>query len=275
MYLYHKKDKVAKISFSTPTIIEEIEEVYEPALMPCQNVLPLFQKITMQKWLMSRTISFSRRDIKNIRDFFGTDILTSKYKMSLFDDYFFADTDEEAEEIMNYRYFDEKDRFISLLFSPERYPEEEFSDITPNLSFSGSQARFWHNSDNGLFLLNQNAKFDMGFQIAENSLQTGVVLPREYKIYEGFVHTSIPFEALGINSDIEALPFWCFLGQITKDTPKKEIIDRTIGEAIPNYMDFFEKMNNIDEALGYDRPLENLYLLRDKNTLEIQDFMRI
>lgn len=275
MYLFHNTDKVAKISFATPTIIDEVEEIYIPELMPCKDVFPTFQKVSMQRWLMSRTISFARQDIKNAKDFYGTDILTSNAKMSLFDGYYFTENPEPNKEVLDFVYMEDTDKFHSLLFAPERFPEEEFSDITPNYAFPGMSCKYWHNTKDGLYLLNQNAKFDMGFQIAEDSLKTGVVLPRKYMIHESFIHTAIDYKELGVGKDIEAIPFWCYFGSVTKDVPKKERLKEIFEATIPNYMEFISRMNDIDELLGYDRPIENLYVLRDNKTLEIKDFMRI
>lgn len=275
MYLYHGKDKVAEVTFATPTIIDEIKTIYIPELMPCRNVSAVFQKIFLQKWIIARTISFARRDIKDIKDFYGTDILTSLSKISLLDGYYFAESDTEANEIRNLYYCDETDKFHTLLFSSERFPEEEFSDNSPNLAFAGNQCKFWHNAKDGLYLLNQNAKYDMGFQIAENSLQTGIVLPRKYVIHESFIHTAIPYEAFGVTENTEILPFWCFLGQMDKSKPSLEKIKEVFEADIPDYLEFISKMNEIDNLLGYDRPLENMFVLRDRNTLKIENFVRI
>lgn len=275
MYLFHDKDKVAKITFATPTIIDEVEEIYIPELMPCKDVFPAFQKVSMQRWLMSRTISFSRQDVKNIKDFYGTDILTSEAKMSLLDKYYFTDKPEPDNDILNFTYKEDSDIFHTLLFSPECFTEEPLDDTTPNYAFPGMSCRYWHNSKDGLFLLNQNAKFDMGFQIAEDSLKTGVVLPRKYMIHESFIHTAIDYKDLKVDADTEAIPFWCYFGSVTKDVPKRERLKEIFESTMPNYMEFINKMNDVDELLGYDRPIENLYVLRNNKDLTIKEFMRI
>lgn len=101
--LMHKNVPVASLKITPDGILEDVVKVINTELLPENNENV---KRSLQRWLMLRQISRSRKDISPLRDFYGFKMFISKNMRSLYDCYWLKSESETWEEINAFENWD-------------------------------------------------------------------------------------------------------------------------------------------------------------------------
>lgn len=274
--LMHKNKEVALISLDERGFISEVNEVYEPHLLPCyisKNKKEL--KLGLQRWLFNRELSRTRSDFIPLRSFYGDEYFLSKNKVSLFDCYWLKVEDDatwESENYFNSENWDyESDSYFDLLYDPEMI-EAVYCD-SPNLTIPGCEHRFWYYLDGQLGIISLASQKEM--KIYKKALELGIekfVAKRKYVIIRGHIYTFIP---VSTSEKVERVPFDVLYDSVAKENASKteNLAACCKKHGLTNWKEFFTSIIHLDEALGNkERNLCEFFVLRDTDTLEILGF---
>lgn len=274
-HLMHKDIKIALITLDDRGFIAEVNEVYEPHLLPCylsENKKDL--KLGLQRWLLNRELSRTRSDFSPLRSFYGDDYFISKDKASLFDCYWIKDMENEDtwEEHNFFKNWDyENDGYFDLLQDPEEI--EKVYCSSPNLSIPGCDHRFWFIYNGQLGLISEASQKEM--RIYKKALELGIekfIAKRTYIIIRGTIYTFIP---VSTSEKVERVPFDILYDSVAKDTVSKteNLANCCKQYGLSNWKEFFTSIIKLDEALGNkERNLCEFFVLRNTDNLQILGF---
>lgn len=282
--IMHKDTEVCSITLDERGYVESVDSVQNEALLPCaldaqweKEKNPKDLKFGVQKWLLTRMISRGRSDYAPLRTFYGEERFVSKNRVSLADCYWVkaADSDETWESVNPFASWDEdSDSYFGILNEPE--DTYMVDNISPNLTISGVEHKFWYRMDGNLGYLNEAAQSDMAFY--KKALEIGcadIVAKRQYIILSGKIYTFTPTET---SESVERIPFDLLYDTVEdRSLSKMENLKKTCETyGLSKWKNFFSLMTKLDNATdNKERELSDIWVLRDSDTLKIIGFSRI
>lgn len=269
----HKNDEVLTYECDKRGIATKIENVARKDLLPFASVDESSYKLSLQIWLLERSIGKTRKDIEPLVAFYGVDYFRSQNYASLFDCYWVRNDESEVwEDICPQRNWDpENDSYFNLIHSPTEV--ESFSKASPNLTLSGVERRFWHVKDGVLGIITESSQADMAVYKAAKKLGlTSIVARRDYLVIKGTIYA---FHPVKVSSSTERVPFSMYYDQVADDSKTKiqnlEACCNRFG--IKGWKEFFKGVMTVDQEVGNkDRGLSEIGVLRNADTLEVLGF---
>jgi hypothetical protein len=271
----HKDIKVAEVKFDSRGYLSKVTKVFnEEHLPPCvrdpgdEKLL----KTDLLRWTMTRSISTSRRDVSELREFYGSDAFLPGNGVSLFDCYWFTHSKMRWEDVNAYDNWDCRKDLLYLMFAR---PDEirEMDTNSPNLTIPGRRHRLWFSDKDHTYLLFGDAQKEMAaYKLAEGS---DIVAEREYKILSGQIYAAVVSETDKEHEmvTLEDLYHSCEREDLSKMENLKACCEKY---KIPDWKNFFQKMNEFDERTGNStRELSDVGVLRDPDTLEVIRFAKL
>ena len=274
--LMHKGDKVAECRFDARGYLKTITRVYNEKLLPIgidlsrQGDLP---KLDLQRWILSRGLAVNRRDIAPLREFYGSEAFQPQAALSLFDCYWFADSEHKDWDAVNpYQNWDPKSDSVFLMFN---HPEDlrEINNNSPNLTIPGKSQRLWYSMNGKFCMLHGDAQKEMSLYKAGKD--NPLVLERQYQILCGRIYVSTPSET---DENTEWISFEDIYNSCADPENSKSGNIRACCEhyGLTDWAEFFSEMSAFDEKTGNDsRELCDVGILRDADTLEIKGFAKL
>lgn len=274
--LMHKDKKVAECRFDSRGFADEITKVYNESLLP--PIINIYEegnkpKINFRRWVLSRGLSNNRKDIAPKREFYGGENFLSAHAFSLFDCYWFANTEckdwESANPYDNWN--PATDSLFLMLFNPDEL--RRINTDSPNLTIPGREQRIWYKIDGDLCLLNMNAQKEMAaYKMGKSN---PVVAKREYVVLYEHIFSAMKAET---SKTVERISFEEIYNAVADPTKSKACNIKTCCEkfGVPKWLEFFEYMGAFDEATGNTgRELCDVGVLRDADTLEMIGFSKL
>lgn len=270
--LMHKGEKVATCCFDSRGYLKSISKVYNAKLLPIcvGEVNPV---LDLQRWILSRNLAANRKDIAPLREFYGSDAFLSDTGLSLFDCYWFANTQfSDWEKVNAYDNWDCKKDSLFLMFS---HPDElqEINKNSPNLTIPGRNQKIWYRAGEDIYLLYGNAQQEMTEYKAANG--NNIVAEREYIILAGNIYAR---KKADTNKDIERISLEdLYLSCQDPEKTKMQNLQICCEKyGLNNWRTFFTEMCKFDEVIENDaRELCDVSILRNSNSLEIIDFAKL
>lgn len=289
--LMHKNKKVATCLFDKDGYLKQISEIHNEAHFPVMAQKNPLQGL--QQWIASRSPGKGRRDLAELKAFYSPEKISSPHLASLFDAYWFQDTDDKKtwDEINFFSRFDNKtDGIEALLFRQGSMGRYSLNMDSPNLTIPGSKERYWLKQNNKLYLIYRNAQAEMAeFRKGKTAIKTlqedekdlglpkesshNEILPREYILHNDILFTRIPVET---NEHLERIPLeeYYIAANKNKGQSKVQNLVRCCQQyQFPDYRKFFSLIADYDDAIGLEeRELAEVGVLRNADTLEIVGF---
>lgn len=273
--LMHKNNKVAECKFDQRGYLKGVSKVFDEHLLPLNVNLndDKTAKINMQRWILDRGLSASRRDIAPLREFYGSEAFLTDTGLSLFDCYWFANNDfRDWDKVNPYENWNCKtDSFYLMLAHPDALRAINLN--SPNLTIPGRSQRIWYKSGNDLYMLYGDAQKEMSAY--KKSKENDAVAKRSYVILAGKIYATTAAET---DLSFERISFEELYSSV--EDPNKSKMENLITCCnkydLPNWKDFFGKMNEFDELVGNEsRELSDIGVLRDTETLEFVSFCKL
>ena len=274
--LMHGCDKVAECKFDARGYLKTITRVYNEDLLPIGVDISKegdHPKLDLQRWILARGLAVNRRDIAPLREFYGSDAFQTRNAISLFDIYWFADSEnKDWEKINPYHNWNSKKDSIFLMFNnPEELREINYN--SPNLTVPGKTQRLWYEQDKEFYVLHGDAQREMSiYKVGKGN---SLIAKREYRILFGQIYAMTKSET---NEDTEWVSFEEIYNSCKDAEKSKSWNIRHCCEkyGIPNWIEFFSGMSALDEKLHDDsRELCDVGVLRDTHTLEMKGFAKL
>lgn len=276
--IMHKNDEVCTITLDSRGYVVSVDSVENETLLPCvisDNKEEL--KFGIQKWLLTRMVGRSRADYSPLRTFYGDEYFVSNHRISLSDCYWMKDKESEMawDEINPYKHWSEDDDcYFGIISDPEN--TYKVDNMSPNLTISGPEHKFWYRVDGQLGYINEFSQKDMTFykKAVENGFES-IVSPRQYIILSGKIYTFTPVET---NEEVERVSFdVLYDGLEDKSKSKMENLRATCEYyGLDNWKSFFSMITKLDNLNNNkERELSDLGVLRDANSLKVIGFDKI
>ncbi len=269
----HKNDEVLTYECDKRGIATKVLSVERKDLLPFAAANESSYKISLQMWLLERSIGKTRKDIEPLIAFYGVEYFKSSNYASLFDCYWIKnEKDETWENISPYRNWNsEEDCYFNLIHSPTEV--ESFSKLSPNLTLPGVEKRFWYVKDGKLGIITESSQADMAVYKAAKKLGLeSIASRRDYIVIKGTIYA---FHPVNVNEHTERVPFSMFYDAVADDSKTKvknlEICCEKFG--LKGWQNFFKGIMAIDNEVGNkDRGLSEIGVLRNPDTLEVIGF---
>lgn len=280
--LMHKNDKVCECKFDSRGYLENITNIFSEKLLP-MGVGEENPVIELQKWILNRSISQNRRDIGNLREFYGSPAFIPEMALSLFDCYWFSEKGEPIwDEVNAFDNWDcRRDSIYLMLARPEEL--EHIDKDSPNLTVPGREPRIWYRLNDSEIMTNSAIEESRELCLLYGNPQTQmdnykktsdnpIVAKRTYCILHNNIYVKV---SAFTSKDIEMVCFDSLYNNVyNKEKSKMENLTHCCEYyCIPNWKSFFANLIKYDEAIGNkDRELSDIYVLRNSDTLEIIGF---
>lgn len=272
--LMHKDKKVAECRFDSRGYLKKIGKVFDAKHLPvCVDPEKETFMLDMQRWVLSRNLAASRRDIAPLREFYGTEAFQTKLGLSLFDGYWFATKEANDWDACNaYDNWDCKKDSVFLMFA---YPEELriISTDSPNLTIPGRAHKLWYKEEDGFYLLHGDAQKEMArFKLAEGC---PYVARRSYQVVAGQIYAAMKSET---GKNVERIPLEDYYNACHDPSKTKfknlETCCETFG--LKGWRDFITQMSAFDDKISNTtRELCDVGVLRDPDSLEFIGFAKL
>lgn len=269
--LMHKNVPVASLKVTPDGILEDVVKVINPEFLPENNGNV---KRSLQRWLMLRQISRSRKDISPLRDFYGSKMFISKNMRSLYDCYWLKSESETWEEINAFENWDyQTDDILLALINPVEF--EEISYDSPNLTISGADNALWFYDEKHLGQITNNAQRQMNNYKTAVKNGISILKPRKYLLIYSMIFVFTPSDT---SQNIESIAFDTLYNQ-TEDEKlnKMENLQKCCEHfKIPDWRRFINQMMEYDRLCkNSERELSDIRILRDADTLDIIRFDKL
>lgn len=270
--LMHKDVPVVSMKISTTGAMEEIVKVFNEELLPENdgNIAG-----SMMKWLLMRNIPTTRKDVKPLREFYGSKMFMSANARSLADTYWLKISANDSWDSVNaFDNWDPADDDILLaLIYPEDFQTARYD--SPNLTMPGAKPSIWYRDEtHPLGTLCLDAQAEMArYKIAkENNIQC--VKHRSYFIRNKTIYT---YTRANTSKDIEEISLKSLLAR-TKDATlsEKENLQKCCETfKIPKWREFVNEMLRFNKLCGESIEMPDIKVLRDTETLKILGFEKL
>ncbi len=274
--LMHANTPVAECSFGAEGYLKDIPRIINAAHLPPSVDLDDEEcnaKLALQRWILSRSLSSSRTDVAPLREFYGNAAFTSATGASLFDSYWFSDSEHKDWEACNpYDHWDAgSDSLYLMLHNPAAL--ETINACSPNLTIPGKKKRLWYRYADSPVLLHGNAQAEMNAYKQANGSK--IVAKRVYALLREHLYAVQQVET---SKEIEMIPFEEFY--LAGSSPSRSKIDNIRDTCakfgITGWKEFFTEMIDFDERTqNTSRELTDVGVLRNVSTLEIVGFAKL
>lgn len=271
----HKNDEVCTITLDSRGYVSSVDSVENEVLLPCViSDSKEDLKFGIQKWLLTRMVGRSRTDYSPLRTFYGDDYFISTNRVSLSDSYWIKEKDSSLtwDDVNPYKNWSEDDDcYFGIISDPEN--TYKVDNISPNLTISGPEHKFWYRMDGELGYINEFSQKDMAFykKALENECNS-IVAPRKYIILSGKIYTFTPVKT---SEKVERIPFDVLYDGIEdKNKSKMENLRATCEHyGLDGWKSFFGTVIKLDKLNNNkERELSDLGVLREVDTLKVVGF---
>jgi len=274
--LMHGDDQVAKLTFVKGKLTR-VGKVFAPELLPEMATDPMSAEIALKHWALSRRTSTKRIDIKNVREFYGSDTFDSESFRSLFDFYWLKTGDEEWADVnprIPENWDCESDKIFLSIVRPSELYDAVYDNSSPNLAIPGDAMRLWYRAPGATDakIIHCDAQADMSLYKAAQKLGSSIVAPREYVILASCIYTVSSTLAKG---NYERIPFDALYNAVCDPSASnaENLAKCCIEFGIPQWESFIHEMMLVDtEAGNTGRNLDELGVIRDAGSLKILGF---